>query len=98
MTRSAKRISTRGNKTKRTARFLTLFGFLTLALSVMLLHAMTFREDSETLHALSALTRLPPPALSAQPLEPRIRPYRDYRDHLYPKMQPIDYLEFVYAK
>lgn len=63
-----------------------------------MLHAALYRTDTASLHALSALTRLPPPALSAQPLEPRIRLYRDYRDHLYPKMRPIDYLGFVYAK
>lgn len=64
----------------------------------MLLYAKIHHQNNADFKALSALTRLPPPALSAQLLEPRIRVYRDYRDHLYPKMQPIDYLGFVYAK
>ncbi|MNN72630.1 hypothetical protein D3C81_1886860 [compost metagenome] len=65
----------------------------------LLLYSKTASPQKPPLFtAVSAATKLPPPALSAQFLEPRIRVYRDYRDHLYPGMQPIDYLGFVYAK
>ena len=84
--------------TNRTLFFLTIFGLLTLSIAAMTIHSVVVTSDKKMIQNISALTKLPPPAFSAQYLEPRIRVYRDYRDHLYPKMHPIDYLGFVYAK
>jgi len=65
---------------------------------MILAHAFLTKHTIASNQPISAITKLPPPALSANFLEPRFRSYRDYRDHLYPKMYPIDYLGFVYAK
>ncbi len=61
----------------------------------------SYKKDQNKLNniqTISAITTLPPPALSANFLENRIRAYKDYHVYIYPKMQPIDYLGFVYAK
>jgi len=71
---------------------------LLFAFIALLLDAKLHETPKKTCRALSSITKLPPPALSAYYLEPRFRVYRDYRDHLYPKMEPVDYLGFVYAK
>jgi len=74
---------------------LTLLGVIFTAI---LVYTVLHEKSPEIYRPISAVTKLPPPVLSAQFLEPRFRVYRDYRDHLYPKMQPVDYLGFVYAK
>ena len=56
------------------------------------------QQKKHHLQTISALSMLPPPLFSVHYLEPSIRAYKDYRVYLYPKMQPIDYLGFVYAK
>ncbi len=85
-------------KTKRTYFFLALFALLFTALFGMMLHAVSHREETTHIQNVAAVLQLPPPAFSAHWIEPRIRVYRDYSDHLYPTMHPIDYLGFVYAK
>ncbi len=56
------------------------------------------QEKTTHIQVISAISKLPPPSLGVDFLEPRIRAYKDYRVYIYPKMQPIDYLGFVYAK
>ena len=61
----------------------------------------SYKKDQNkvnNIQIISAIATLPPPALSANFLESRIRAYKDYHVYIYPKMQPIDYLGFVYAK
>ena len=91
-------ISTKESKTKHTPFFLTIFALIALGLAAIVSDALHRSGPSPHAEALAHLVTLPPPALSAQALEPRIRAYRDYRTHIYPAMQPIDYLGFVYAK
>lgn len=74
---------------------MTLLGLLFV---VVIANGIRLHEVPASVQTVSAITKLPPPALSAQFLEPRFRVYRDYRVHLYPKALPIDYLGFVYAK
>ncbi|MEA3372997.1 MAG: hypothetical protein U9Q62_04825 [Campylobacterota bacterium] len=44
------------------------------------------------------VTKLPGAALSVPFYEGRVRAYRDYSDRLYPAMQPINSMDFVYAR
>ncbi len=77
---------------------LTLFSTLTLGFIWIFFDALSQIKEKNSSSAISAITKLPPPALSANLYECRFRPYKDYRDHIYPSMKPIDYLGFVYAK
>jgi len=58
----------------------------------ILLHSFT--KNKEQLN-ISAITHLPSLSLSTSYLEPRFRAYNEELG-LYPKMQTLDFLEFVY--
>ncbi len=85
-------------ETKTAQIYLLSLTLLLLAFSAMVIDASMQNRENYSYKAVSAISKLPPPAFSADFLEPRFRTYRDYRVYLYPKMQPVDYLGFVYAK
>lgn len=57
-----------------------------------------FYERSVSIADVTKVSRLPGVAFSVPYYEPRVREYRDYSDTFYPAMQPINSMDFVYAR
>ena len=74
--------------------------FLMLCVALATGHYITYDRESgrEMLQKITALTQISSASLSVAWYEPRIRLYEDASNPAYPQMQPIDRMDFVYAK
>ncbi len=63
----------------------------------MVIDAVLYERSTAVEHTCQ-VTRLPGVAFSVPYYETRVREYRDYSDTLYPAMQPISSMDFVYAR
>ncbi|KYJ86146.1 hypothetical protein AS592_01930 [Sulfurovum riftiae] len=68
--------------------------------SGILLHYITYDESTQQsrLSGLVEVTGLPSPSLSVAFYEPRVFLYDETINPAYPQMQPINRMDFVYAK
>lgn len=77
--------------------FLSFFALLTVGVTAAVLDAALY-EPSSSIADVAKVSRLPGAAFSVPYYETRLREYRDYSEILYPSMQPINSMDFVYAK
>ncbi len=70
---------------------------MTLAVAGLFMDALT-AKDSVAIAQTSQVSRLPGAALSVPYYEARVRVYRDYSDRFYQAMEPINSMDFVYAR
>ena len=77
-----------------------LISFLVLCVGLAAGYYVTYDRESgtEMLQNITALTQIPSASLSVAWSEPRIRLYENAENPAYPQMQPIDRMDFVYAK
>ena len=68
-----------------------------MGVTVVTLDAL-FYERSSAIADVTNVSRLPGVALSVPYYEPRVREYRDDSDLFYPTMQPINSMDFIYAR
>ena len=79
-----------------TAIFITLLVLLGLGFLAVVVDG-TLATATGSIGYLTAVTRLPGPALSAQYMEPRCRAYGDFSSTIFPDIRGINYLDFVYV-
>jgi len=83
-----------------TRPFIVLVSFLLVCVALASGHYITHTgvQTNKVLNITSAITQIPSASLSVAWYEPRIRLYEEAHNPAYPQMQPIDRLDFVYAK
>ncbi len=77
--------------------FLSFFALLILGVTAIALNAL-FYERPSAIADVTNVSRLPGVAFSVPYYEPRVREYRDDSDRFYPTMQPINSMDFIYAR
>ena len=76
---------------------MSFFALLTVGITAASLDAV-FYERSSSVADVTKVSRLPGVALAVPYYESRVREYRDYSEIFYPAMQPINSMDFVYAR
>ena len=79
--------------------FIYIFTSLIMVAGMVCIHYLRYSDDSEkNLQKITALTGITSPVLSVAYYEPRVLLYDETINPAYPQMQPINRMDFVYAK